>query len=83
MGYFLPGFECAVLSAAIACLFGMLALNKLPQWYHSLFRSERFKKVTDDKFFIAIEAADPKFHAEKTMEFLKELGASNVELVEQ
>lgn len=83
VGYFLPGFECAVLSAAIACLLGMLGLNKLPQWYHSLFRSENFKRVTDDKFFIAIEASDPKFHLEKTMEFLKELGATNVELVEQ
>ncbi|WGL61313.1 DUF3341 domain-containing protein [Pigmentibacter sp. JX0631] len=82
-GYFLPGFECAVLSAAIACLIGMLALNKLPQWYHSLFRSENFKRVTDDKFFIAIEASDPKFDPEKTMDFLKELGASNVEFVEQ
>ncbi|KAB8038752.1 DUF3341 domain-containing protein [Silvanigrella paludirubra] len=82
-GYFLPGFECAVLSAAIACLFGMLALNKLPRWYHSLFRSEAFKRATDDKFFISIEATDPKFHPVKTMEFLKELGASNVELVEQ
>lgn len=83
MGYFLPGFECAVLSAAIACLVGMLALNKLPQWYHSLFRSEQFKRATDDKFFISIEATDPKFHPVKTVEFLKELGATQVELVEQ
>lgn len=82
-GYFLPGFECAVLSAAIACLVGMLALNKLPRWYHSLFRSEAFKRATDDKFFISIEATDPKFHSVNTVEFLKELGASQVEVVEQ
>jgi hypothetical protein len=80
--YFLPAFECAVLSAAIACLIGMLALNKLPRWYHSLFRSEAFKRATDDKFFISIEANDPKFDAVKTSEFLRELGASQVEVVE-
>jgi hypothetical protein len=83
IGYFLPGFECAVLSAAFACIFGLLALNRLPQWHHSLFRSEAFKKVTDDKFFISIEASDPKFHPVDTLELLKELGATQVELVEQ
>lgn len=81
--YFLPAFECAVLSAAITCLVGMLALNRLPQFYHSLFKSKMFNKVTDDKFFISIEQADAKFHPVKTLEFLRELGATNVELVEE
>jgi hypothetical protein len=30
-------------------------------WYHSLFNSERFHRFSDDKFFIAIEARDPKY----------------------
>lgn len=81
--YFLPGFECAVLSAAIACLIGMLALNKLPRWHHPLFASEKFLNATNDKFFIAIEAIDPKFHADQTTEFLKNCGASHVEFVEE
>lgn len=81
--YFLPGFECAVLSAAATCLIGMLALNRLPQFYHSLFKSEMFNKVTNDKFFISIEKNDAKFHPDKTVEFLKDLGASKVELVEE
>lgn len=81
--YFIPAFECAVLSAAATCLVGMLALNKLPQFYHPLFRSEMFQKVTNDKFFIAIEKEDPQFNEVKTVEFLKELGATQVELVEE
>ncbi|MES2614272.1 MAG: DUF3341 domain-containing protein [Bdellovibrionota bacterium] len=81
--YFLPGFECAVLSAAATCLFGMLALNRLPQLYHPLFKSSMFNKVTDDKFFISIEKNDAQFHSDSIGEFLRELGANKVEFVEE
>ena len=63
-------------------VFGMLGLNRLPQWYHSLFNSERFKAVTDDKFFISIEARDPKYDAETTRALLEGAGATVVEEVE-
>lgn len=75
-------FEVAVLFGAFGAVFGMLALNGLPQLYHSLFRSARFERVTDDKFFISIEAADPQFDPEDTVAFLEKTGASHVELVE-
>ena len=81
--YFLPGFECAVLSGAIACLVGLLALNKLPRWYHPLFKMPLFKKASDDGFFIVIESADPRFHPVKTVEMLEECGAIRCEWVEQ
>jgi hypothetical protein len=38
--------------------------------------------VTDDKFFIAIEARDAKFSAENTKSLLAEIGGDNIELVE-
>ena len=44
----------------------MLHFNRLPRHHHPLFRSERFERVTDDRFFISIEAADPKFDDEAT-----------------
>ncbi|GMV42722.1 MAG: hypothetical protein AMXMBFR64_44380 [Myxococcales bacterium] len=75
-------FELAVLFGALGAVLGMLGLNKLPQFYHSLFRSERFERVTDDKFFISIEAADPKFDLDGTTRFLQGLGATHVEVVE-
>lgn len=75
-------FELMILFSAGTAVFGMFAMNKLPQFYHSLFRSERFERVTDDKFFISIEAKDPNFSEEKTTEFLKEIGAKHVELIE-
>ncbi len=75
-------FEMAILFSAFGAVFGMLVLNRLPEYYHPLFRSKAFERVTDDKFFIAIEARDPKFDPDKTGEFLKSIGAVQVELIE-
>lgn len=75
-------FEVSVLMGAVGALLGMLMINGLPRLHHSLFRSEMFERVTDDKFFISIEAQDPKFDAESISEYLSGLGASAVELIE-
>jgi len=77
------GFEMTVLFSALTCVFGMLILNGLPKWFNPLLRNDRFKRVTDDKFFICIEAADAAYDAEKTPELLKFLGASAIESVEE
>ena len=66
-------FETTILIAAITALVGMLGLNRLPQLYHPLFTSNRFRKATDDRFFISIEASDPIFDAETTRELLEGL----------
>ena len=75
-------FETTVLCAALAAVFGMLALNKLPQPYHPVFNAERFALATRDRFFLVIEARDPKFDYEKTHEFMKTLNAKEVVDVE-
>ena len=75
-------FALGILGGVFGSVFGMLALNQLPQFYHPLFNSERFKAVTDDKFFISIVADDPKYDREKTMQLLKDTGAAAVEFVE-
>jgi hypothetical protein len=75
-------FECGVLFASFGAVFGMFGLNELPTFYHPCFNSERFAAVTDDKFFIAVEAADPQYDEETLTALLGELGASHVETVE-
>ena len=81
---FVPvAFELMVLFAAVGAVFGMLRLNRLPQLYHALFRSKRFERVTDDGFFISIEATDPKFDVVESASFLTRLGATHVEMVEK
>lgn len=76
-------FEIGVLFAAGAAVLGMLGLNQLPMYFHPLFSSERFARVTDDAFFVSIESWDPKFDLHQTQEFLKDLGATHVEVVKR
>lgn len=76
-------FELAVLCAAVATVGGLMALNGLPCLYHWLFSSRRFRRVTSDRFFISIEAVDPKFDPVGTKEFLSSLGGVAVEEVKE
>jgi mono/diheme cytochrome c family protein len=75
-------FEVTILLSVLTAFFGMWALNKLPQVWHPLFGKDRFLKATDDGFFIAIEAADPRFDGEATSRLLREAGATAVETSE-
>jgi mono/diheme cytochrome c family protein len=65
-------FELSVLFSAFATLGGMFALNNLPLPSHPLDLKERFRRVSDDKFFLLIEARDPRFDGEKTKKLLEE-----------
>ena len=76
-------FELTILIAASAALLGMLALNGLPMPYHPVFNVERFALATRDRFFLCIEAVDPKFDGERTKAFLESLRPSMVSVVEQ
>ena len=76
-------YELTILLGAFGSLLGMLFLNKLPRLYHPLFRSARFAQVTHDKFFIAIEAADPKFSDTDTRTLLEQAGSRHIEEVRE
>lgn len=67
-------FELTVLAAALTCFAGMLVLNKLPLLSHPLDRSRRFARVTNDRFFMLIQASDPKFDRRETGNLLEETG---------
>jgi hypothetical protein len=80
---FIPvSFGLTVLFAAFGAFFGMLHVNRLPQLFHGIFYTKNYPRVTDDGFFITIEADDPKFSLEQTRAFLDSLGAKEIEVME-
>lgn len=73
-----PSYELTILFSALTAAIGMIALNGLPQPYHPVFNVERFSMASSDKFFLVIEAGDPRFHRDETARLLERLGAKGV-----
>lgn len=76
-------FELTVLLSAFGAVFGMFHLNRLPRHHHPIFESDRFKSFSDDRFFMSVEAGDPKFRLDKTKELLESTHPEALELVEE
>ena len=74
-------FEIMILSAVSFAVAGMLIINQLPRLYHPLFGTPRFDLASQDRFFLYIDASDPRFDATRTRGFLGSLGAWTVEAV--
>ncbi len=75
-------FGLTVLLAALGAVFGMLITNRLPRWFDGLFYSEQFStRVTNDGFFVSIDARDPKFNEDQSRAFLESIGGKQVEVI--
>ncbi len=76
-------FEVTILIASFTAVIAMLALNGLPMPYHPVFNVKRFAEhASQDGFFLAIEADDPKFDRAGTRAFLQDLGAKEINEIE-
>ena len=71
--FVVPTFEMTILFAGLCGMFGMFALNGLPRPYHPLFHVDQFSKVTRNRFFLCVEAIDPKFDLAGTQQFMERL----------
>lgn len=76
-------FELTILSAAFAAILGMLALNRLPEPHHPVFDAPHFERASTDRFFLCIEANDPKFDLQATHRFLETLNPRLISEVEK
>ncbi|MEO6803805.1 MAG: DUF3341 domain-containing protein [Granulicella sp.] len=77
--FIIPAYEWTILFSGLAAGFGMLALNGLPQLYHPVFNAPNFRNgATTDKFFLCLEATDPKFSLTESRAFLEQFPAVSV-----
>lgn len=82
--FIVPAFETTILLAALTAVFGTLILCGFPQPYHPVFNVKRFReRGSQDGLFLCVEAADPKYHHDRTRDLLQSLGARGVYDVEE
>ena len=74
-------FEIMILCAVSFAVAGMFVIIGLPKLYHPIFSTPRFGLASEDRFFLYIDASDPKFDAKQTRSYLGRLGACTVEPV--
>jgi hypothetical protein len=82
----LPGFVpildlLTILLSAIISITGMTMLCMLPRLHHPLWEWEDFHRATHDKFFIVIEANDPRFSEKDTVALLRDIGGTNLTFI--
>jgi hypothetical protein len=80
---FPPSYELTILLGAFGAVLGMLFLNRLPRLHHPLLKNRRFTAgATHDKFFIVIEASDPRFVESEVRQLLIDAGSQHIERVQ-
>ncbi len=70
-----------IMLAAIFTLKGIILLSGLPRLHHPLWEWDLFSRATHDKFFVVIEAKDPRFDEKATVDLLQEMGGTNLTFI--
>ena len=72
-------YELTILFTAFATIIGMFLLNRLPMHYHAVMKQAHYKRATDDRFFVVIEARDPRYDPAVTLALLERVGGREIE----
>jgi hypothetical protein len=81
--FIIPTYEATILGASLAAVVGMILLNGLPKPYHPVFNVQRFAEhASVDRYFLLVEASDPKFDRHATRDLLSSLHPYEVSDVE-
>ena len=68
--FLVPSIVLTILSAALTAVIAMLARNRLPRPYHPLFNIPCFDRVSQDRFFLCVQAEDAHFDRAATQQAL-------------
>lgn len=71
-------FELAVLLAALAAVVGMIVRNGLPRPHHPVFNVHRFRRASQDRFFLALTLTLGELDRATARAWLRSLGAAEV-----
>ncbi|WP_390620247.1 quinol:electron acceptor oxidoreductase subunit ActD [Rubripirellula amarantea] len=79
---FIPvAFELTILFASFGTFFGMWILNGLPKFSNPVFTDPRFDRVTDDRFFLYIDAKDAQYDQSGVEKLLGDTGSEYIQTV--
>jgi hypothetical protein len=71
--FLIPTFEGTVLAASLAAFIGFFVIARLPEPWHPVFEIDGFERATIDRYWLAVDAADPQCTAERTVRELNTL----------
>lgn len=74
-GFIPSAWEVCALFTVYGGFFGFLIACRLPRLYHPIFAAPEFDRASQDRFFICIEAKDPRYHADRLRQLLLHDGA--------
>ena len=72
-------YELTILFTAFATIIGMFLLCRLPMHYHAVMKQAHYQRAMDDRFFVVIEACDPRYDPAATKALLEEIGGREIE----
>lgn len=75
-------YELTILFTAFATIGGMFFLNGLPMHYHPVLKYDQIKRGMTDRFFIVIEARDPRYNLANTKSLLTQAGGKEIKELE-
>ncbi len=71
-------YELTILFTAFATLIGLFLLCQLPRHYHAVMKQAHYQRAMDDRFFVVIEASDPRYDPIATRALLKQAGGREI-----
>ena len=74
-------FELMVLTAALVGVLTLFCLAGLPRLHHPVMTDPRFKRASQDRFFICVRADDPLYPGESVRRILMDAHAESIDEV--